>query len=71
MGEAQLTESVHLNEPQNMRESVVVTRRFLHRSEFKKLLASSLGMSLLLFIVSMLIISYSPEPLDWCNVGGL
>ena len=31
--ETRLTESVHLNPPQNMRESVVVTRRFLFRRD--------------------------------------
>lgn len=37
-----LTESVHLKVPQNMRESVVVTRRFLLRRERRKEVDSDL-----------------------------
>lgn len=40
-----LTGSVHLKVPQNMRESVVVTRKFLLRSERRKFAASSFSCS--------------------------
>ena len=53
--ETELTESVHLNPPQNMRESVVVTRRFLFRRDWRNSEASSLEGLLLGFVVSMVV----------------